>query len=86
LADTHQNIIWHKTLKQGYSNGGPQSESRPLDGDSRTLSAFQMCILYPEIVIPKFCTFGRTSKALTPCQLCKWLSIKLLYLSWATYA
>jgi len=26
---------------QGYSNGGPGSESGPLDGDGRTLSAFK---------------------------------------------
>ena len=57
-------------LQQGYSNGGPRSESGPLDDDGRTSSASQRCILYPEVFITKFCVFGRTSKAFTPRQLC----------------
>ena len=60
----------YEILEQGYSNGGPRSESGPLVGDGGTSSASQRCILYPEIFIPKFCTFGRTSKAFTSRQLC----------------
>ena len=37
-------------LDQGYSNGGRWSESGPLDGDGRTSSASQRCILYPEFL------------------------------------
>jgi len=48
-------------LVQGYSNGGPRSESAPLDGDGRTSSASQRFILYPKVFIPKPCAFGRTS-------------------------
>ena len=57
--------LWPKALRscknslgQGYSNGGPRSESGPLDGDDRTLSASQRCILYPDVFIPKSCAFG----------------------------
>ena len=32
-------------VEQGYSNGGPRSESGPLHGDGRTSSASQTCIL-----------------------------------------
>jgi len=60
----------HYTLNQGYSNGGPRSESGPLGGDGRTSSASQRYILHPEVFVPKFFAFGRTSKAFTPCQLC----------------
>jgi len=33
-------LKWNaEPLRQGYSNGGPRSESGPLDGDGRILSA-----------------------------------------------
>jgi len=78
------------SLHQGYSNGGPRSESRPLNGDGRNSSASQRCILYPEIFIPKFCVFGRTSKAFTPRQLCDCRSSCCsvncsVHLSWVSY-
>jgi len=59
-------------IAQGYSNGGPQSASGPLDGDGRTLSASQRCILYPEVLIPKSCTFVHTSKAGVCNIFCRW--------------
>jgi len=42
-----------ETLNQGYSNGGPRSESGPLDGDWRTSSASQSFFL----CIPKILRF-----------------------------
>jgi len=66
-------------LNQGYSKGRPWSESIPLDSDGWTLSASQRCILHPEVFIPKSCSVGRTSKAITLRQLYKWLLIKLLF-------
>jgi len=30
-------------IEQGYSNGGPRSESGPLDAEVRTSSAYQSC-------------------------------------------
>jgi len=61
-------ITKHNLVCQGYSNGGPQSESGPLDVDSRTSSASQRFTLCPKVFIPKLCIFGPTSKT-TPCQL-----------------
>jgi len=46
-------------LDQGYSNGGPRSESGPFDGDWRTSSASQRFILHPKVFILKPCAFGR---------------------------
>jgi len=66
------------SLHQGYSNGGPRSESGPLDGDWWTSSASQRFILYPKVFIPKSCAFGRTSEA-TRRQLYELLSINLLF-------
>jgi len=41
-------------LEQGYSNGGPRSESGPLDGDGRTLSTSRRYSIprrfYPKIL------------------------------------
>jgi len=63
-------VSQEENVAQGYSNGGPRSESGRLDGDGRTSSASQRCILYPVVFIPTFCTFGRTFEGFTPRQLC----------------
>jgi len=38
------------TIEQGYSNGGPRSESGPLDGEVRTSSAAQSCNLHKSFI------------------------------------
>jgi len=43
-----------KDLVQGYSNGGPRSESGPLNGDGRTSSASQRCIPYQKFLSQNF--------------------------------
>ena len=68
---------WQR-LEQGYLNGGPRSESGPLDGDLRNSSASQRFILYSKVFIRKSCAFGRTFEA-APRQLYEWLSTKLLF-------
>jgi len=65
----HNRTTWKYHICQGYSNGGPWSESGPLDGAGRTSSASQTFILYPKVFIPKSRTFGHASKNVTPLQL-----------------
>jgi len=66
--------VFHDHSTTGLLKWRTASESGLLDGDGRTSSASQRCTLHLEVVIPKFCPFGRTSKAFTPCQLCDYRS------------
>jgi len=54
-----------KTLEQGYSNGGPRSESGPLAGEGRTSSGSQKSLLFTKAFIPKSSALSRASQALT---------------------
>ena len=65
-------IIYHMyqflhATHQGYSTGGPRSESGPLDVEVRTSSASQSCILYAEVFIPKSSDVTSASEPLTHC-------------------
>jgi len=64
-AGTLCGITACNTVWQGYSNGGPRSESGPLDVEVRTSSASQSCILYAEVFIPKSSAFTSASEPLT---------------------
>jgi len=77
-------------LMQGYSNGGPRSESGSLDGDGRTSSASQRCILYPEFLSQNFAALAVLLKhlLLANCVIVDQAIVQLncsAHLSWASY-
>jgi len=87
------NLLWDKRLVglgQGYSNGGPRSESGPLDGDGRASSASQRCILHPEFLSQNFALLAVLLKhlLLANCVIVDQAVVQLncsAHLSWASY-
>jgi len=77
------------TLNQGYSNGGPQSQSGPLDGDGRTSSASQSVFFTQKFLSQNFALLAVLPKHLflANCAIVDQAVVQLncsAHLSWAS--